>query len=52
MAVSAPTDDWTGLADLLANLIVKYAPVLDLDEPTSPKTGTSLYLGVAHKEAA
>lgn len=64
MAISAPTDDWTGLADLLANLIAKYAPVLDLDEPTpppdttlvtnlqgSPNTGASLYFGVAHIEA-
>lgn len=27
-------DMWSCLADLLANLIAKYAPLLDLDEPT------------------
>lgn len=25
-------DEWSSLADLLANLIAKYAPVLELDE--------------------
>ncbi|HEK9987848.1 TPA: hypothetical protein TUR75_000034 [Streptococcus equi subsp. zooepidemicus] len=26
-------NDWDGLADLIANLITKYAGVLDLDNP-------------------
>ena len=28
-------DEWSSLADLLANLIAKYAPVLELDEQTT-----------------
>lgn len=33
MTHAEPTtlDEWSSLADLLANLIAKYAPVLDLD---------------------
>ena len=30
-AESTTLDEWSSLADLLANLIAKYAPVLDLD---------------------
>lgn len=29
-------NDWNGLADLIANLITKYAGVLDLDNLPSP----------------
>lgn len=29
--------DWDGLADLIANLITKYAGVLDLDNLPDPK---------------
>lgn len=29
-------DEWSGLADLLANLIEKYATVLDLDNLPEP----------------
>lgn len=29
-------NDWNGLADLIANLITKYAGVLDLDNLTYP----------------
>ena len=28
--------DWNGLADLIANLITKYAGVLDLDDLSDP----------------
>ena len=30
------TDKWNGFADLLANLIEKYAAVLDIDNLTEP----------------
>ena len=30
-------DVWSSLADLLANLIAKYEPVLDLDESSTPR---------------
>ena len=30
--------DWDGLADLIANLITKYAGVLDLDNLPNPTT--------------
>lgn len=38
MTHAEPTtiDVWSSLADLLANLIAKYAPVLDLDAPDEP----------------
>ena len=29
-------NDWNGLADLIANLITKYAGVLDLDNLSNP----------------
>ena len=58
-------DVWSSLADLLANLIAKYAPVLDLDESVapigtniipfpqgSPKPGASPDFGVAYDDAA
>lgn len=58
-------DVWSSFADLLANLIAKYAPVLDLDEPTtptatnmisfpqgSPKSGASPDFGVDYMQAA
>ena len=32
-AESTTLDEWSCLADLLATLIAKYAPVLDLDAP-------------------
>lgn len=35
-AESTTIDEWNSLADLLANLIAKYAHVLDLDEPAVP----------------
>lgn len=35
------TDNWNGLADLLANLIEKYVAVLDIDNlPEPPKPFT------------
>ena len=38
MTHAEPTtiDVWSSLADLLANLIAKYEPVLDLDETDTP----------------
>lgn len=61
----ATIDAWSSFADLLANLIAKYAPVLDLDEPPaptatniipfpqgSPKPGASLDFGVVYDDAA
>ena len=58
-------DEWRSLADLLANLIAKYAPVLDLDATAaapdasiipfpqgSPKPGASPHFGVAYDTAA
>lgn len=62
-AESATIDVWSSFADLLANLIAKYAPVLDLDEPTaptniipfpqgSPKSGASPDFGVDYMQAA
>lgn len=43
MTHAEPTtiDVWISFADLLANLIAKYAPVLDLDEPLAP-TATNM----------
>ena len=29
-------NDWNGLADLIANLIIKYAEILDLDNLPNP----------------
>lgn len=67
MTHAEPTtiDVWSSFADLLANLIAKYAPVLDLDEPAalsdtnmipfpqgSPKSGASPDFGVAYDDAA
>ena len=64
-AESTTLDEWSSLADLLANLIAKYAPVLDLDATTavpdaniipfpqgSPKPGASPQFGVAYDAAA
>ena len=64
-AESTTLDEWSSLADLLANLIAKYAPVLDLDATTavsdasvipflqgSPKPGASPCFGVAYDTAA
>lgn len=64
-AEPATIDVWSSFADLLANLIAKYAPVLDLDEPAalsdtniiffpqgSPKPGASPDFGVAYDDAA
>lgn len=42
-AESTTLDEWSSLADLLANLIAKYASVLDLDKPTTP-TATNIIL--------
>lgn len=64
-AEPATIDVWSSFADLLANLIAKYAPVLDLDEPTaltatnmipfpqgSTKSGASHDFGVDYTQAA
>ena len=67
MTHAEPTtlDEWSSLADLLANLIAKYAPVLDLDATAaapdasiipfpqgSTKPGASPHFGVAYDTAA
>ena len=67
MTHAEPTtiDAWSSFADLLANLIAKYAPVLDLDEPAalsdtniipfpqgSSRPGASPDFGVAYDTAA
>ncbi len=31
-------DQWNGLSDLLANLIAKYAEILDIDSMPTPET--------------
>ena len=36
-------DEWSGLADLLANLIEKYATVLDLDNLPEPLYGDNVF---------
>lgn len=35
-------DEWNGLADLLANLIEKYAAELDIDNLPDPEKGEDL----------
>ena len=62
-AESTTLDEWSSLADLLANLIAKYAPVLDATAAVpdaniipfpqgSPKPGASPCFGVAYDTAA
>ena len=52
-ALSEGKDEWSGFADLLANLIEKYAAALDLDnlpEPTHPFGNKETVNNLEHPE--
>lgn len=38
-------DEWSGLADFLANMIEKYASVLDIDNLPDPRAKTAAAIG-------